>query len=360
MIQDEPWTFAPFADARSSTVATRLRWARLRLRARLARELYVRARCVISDAFGYGVASMYRHARSTAPDLAVFHSEGGLWAAARLDREGVRVGVDFEDWFSRDLPPESRRDRPTDALAKLEQLALTYPYVTAASHSMADALANAYGGRRPAVIYNTFAPGPRRTMKAADAPIRLHWFSQTLGPGRGLEFLLEALSGVTGDWHLTLRGDDPTRFGESLIARLPERLRSRVELAPTVPSPLLPAKIAEHDVGLALETVAIPNKDVTVSNKLFQYLSAGLAIIATGTAGHREVLSQAPLSASIVNPDDPDQLRAALQVLVNDRSRVRAMQDAAFVAANTLFAQSRQSSAYAELAQRALQRVPLR
>ena len=61
-----------------------------------------------------------------------------------------------------------------------------------------------------------------------------------------------------------------------------------------VPNGELLSRISEHDIGLATEIPLIRNKDLTVSNKILHYLVAGLAVIATNTAGQREVAAQAP------------------------------------------------------------------
>ena len=48
------------------------------------------------------------------------------------------------------------------------------------------------------------------------------------------------------------------------------------------------------DVGLALERPENANYSRTVTNKLFSYLLAGLAVAASDTPGQRQVMSQVP------------------------------------------------------------------
>src|SRR5438093_5578557 len=47
-------------------------------------------------------------------------------------------------------------------------------------------------GVRPLPIHNTFSIVPADANKRADGPLRLYWFSQTLGAGRGLEDVIRA------------------------------------------------------------------------------------------------------------------------------------------------------------------------
>lgn len=358
LLADKPWRFEPYADCRPATVATRLRWRIVRARHRLARMVFIRTGRVLPDVFGYATRRLYAHARRSAADLLIFHSEGGLWAAQWLHRTGRRVGVDFEDWFSRDLPPENQHGRPILALAALEAAALCFgPYVLATSHAMSAALAEAYGAPAPTVIYNTFpSPGPLPP-RTASPRVRLHWFSQTLGPGRGLETLCAALPLLPPDWELRLLADDPAGYMATLLRLLPAGLHSRIFISPTVANAELGARIAAHDIGLALDVSDIPSRNLTITNKLFQYLQSGLAVAASDTAGHTEVLQRAPAAGELFAAGDPASLAAALTRLMTDRPRLAAAQAAALAASAIVFSHERQVPVYAALADRALRHV---
>jgi glycosyltransferase involved in cell wall biosynthesis len=355
LLRTRAWTFAPYVNARTDAMPGRFRWFLLRGRNRTARELFTRWGYSTADLFGYATARLYAHARRNLADLLIFHSEGGLWAAARLAGCGRPVGVDFEDWFSRDLPRDQHRGRPVDALGKLEAEALRFAsYAVTTSHALACALAEAYAAPKPAVIYNSFPLSAPDTAPRQRTGVSIHWFSQTLGPGRGLEQLFKALPLVSGEWRIVLRGDDPIGFAGRLLGTLPSALRPRVEFAATVPNEELPARIAEHDIGVALETSDIPNKNLTVSNKLFQYMNAGLAIVATSTAGHREVLDQAAGAGIMCSMSDPSSIAKALQQFLNDPPRLNAAKCAARRAAETIFAHERQAPLYSALVAHAL------
>ena len=358
LMKDRPWRFVPYADCHDGSLRSRFGWFALRARNRFARALFARTGRALADLYGYGSSALLSHAAASDADLLLFHSEGGLLAADVLKRHGRRVGMDFEDWFSRDLPPEQREGRPIAELARLEASALRFgPYVLATSHAMAEALAAAYGGPIPSVIYNTFPADPAAGMVPTaeeDEPVALHWFSQTLGRGRGLETLFAALPGVSFDWRLNLLADDPGNAAADLLRELPASLRSRVEVVPSVPNPELPAAIARHDIGLALDVSAIPNRNLTITNKLFQYLQAGLAVVASDTAGHAEVLTQAPEAGVMFTAGDPASLAEALNTLGTDRTRLLRARRAARDAASTLFAHERQVPLYAAIAARAL------
>jgi glycosyltransferase involved in cell wall biosynthesis len=125
--------------------------------------------------------------------------------------------------------------------------------------------------------------------------------------------------------------------------RLPPSLRERLHLLPTVSPADLPSRLAEFDLGLALEPTTPPSRDRTITNKFFQYLNAGLGLIATSTAGQREVFAQVPDIGVIVNFSSPDQAAARLDDLLNNPAAIRTAQRAARRAAETRFSWEHES-----------------
>jgi glycosyltransferase involved in cell wall biosynthesis len=341
--QAKSWQFQPVLDFRGITPGQKITRFKVRFQAKLARELFRRfGRCSIG-LLGYGAAEMLQFAQSYHADLTIVHSEAGLWVGQRLQCQGYKVGVDFEDWFSADLLPTAQVNRPIAWIKSLESTLIQHcKYCLTTSQAMANAMAKAYNSTPPTVIYNTFPETNvlEITPEAIDRPNRqipsLHWFSQTIGPGRGLEVLLAALAQVQGDWQLHLRGYCPDVYRTWLMAQVPDGWSDRVFIHGTVPNQELPLRIAEHDIGLALETTAIPSRNLTITNKLFQYLQAGLAVIATDTAGQREVLQSHPLAGQLIASDDPRSLAMAIDYWVQQPSQLAIAKQAAIAASKML------------------------
>lgn len=359
LLEDRPWTFSPFADGQPGSLFSQLRWLRLRFSRRLAVELWKHGKRVTPDLYGYGTRALIRFAFGHPADLSIFHHEGGLLAARILRQRGLRVGVDFEDWFSRDLSPMEQTGRPLAALASLEAEALRNDaYITAGSLAMSFGLASAYATKTPQVIYNAFPlqePSVACSRDRTDLHrISLHWFSQTLGPERGLEPVFDALPQLTFPWELHLRADDPACYFSRLLHRLPEPLRPLVFLHETVPNGELFSHIAQHDVGLAVDLPNCPNHDLTVANKVFQYFQAGLAVVATNTAGHREIQQQAPDAMAPLADNSSGSLADCLNHLCSDPARLARAREASHRAHVSLFAQEHQAGKYAALANQAL------
>lgn len=350
------WSWEPAADF---TLGQRRRaWWIARLRHRLAREWFARTGRVTAEVWGYANNALARHALWQPADLTIVHFEGGLWFGEQLLRAGHRVGVDFEDWFSRDLAPGQRYGRPVAELERLERRYLqasTYAFTT--SRALALAMGHALGAPTPEVLYNTFpagaepAPVPART---AGQPVRLNWFSLVMGPERGLETLFDALPSVTGEWELHLRGESTPAYRQSLLSRIPAALHPRICFHPTVAAAELPAALATCDVGLALEVSAIPSRNLTITNKFFHYLQAGLAIVASDTAGHREGLELAPGAGQLFAAGQADALARALNYWTAVPDGIDAARQAARAAFVRHLAHEHQAGRYAARAALAL------
>lgn len=337
MIANKAWRFKPIIDFQPVN-----RWQNLvvRLQNRIAKELFRRFGISSPGLFGYGAKAMLKVARQVRADLTIVHSEAGLWAGEKLLNEGFRVGVDFEDWFSEDLLPEARVNRPIKQLKWLEaQLIRKCAYSLTTSHAMAEALALAYQAPKPTVIYNSFPWAERlhidnqkRDRQNLNLP-SLHWFSQTIGAGRGLEILFLSLQYLDIAVEIHLRGNYSESSRQWLEPLIPDNWRDRLFIHPTVPNSELLSKIAEHDIGLALEIPYCFNKQFTISNKLFQYLQAGLAIIATNTDGQREILSQYPDVGYLVASNNPESLAKTLKNLLTNTDKLALMKKASLEAA---------------------------
>ena len=332
LIQDKKWKFLPILDFQPQN---RLNNLQVRLQSRIAKEYYQRCNVFSPNLLGYGVKAMLKAARQAHADLMIVHSEAGLWVGNQLLDEGFGVGVDFEDWFSEDLPLEARATRPIAQLKALEKrLIRECQYCLTTSHAMAEAMAEAYQAPKPTVVYNSF---PWAERSQIDGQIRdrknlklpsLHWFSQTIGPGRGLELLFQALPHLNVPLEVHLRGDHFRSSSQWLEDLIPNGWQKFVFVHSTVPNSELLSRISEHDIGLALETSEIYNRDLTITNKLFQYLQAGLAIVATSTAGQKEVLAIQPKIGKLLNKNEPLELASVINNIIESRKRLEAAKQA--------------------------------
>lgn len=290
----------------------------------------------LAGSLGYGIGDTVRAAAAVNADIYACHVEAGLVMFQRLSRMGRPCVFDFEDWHARDLLPGAQRSRPVALIAALERLAMnTAVFTTTTSQALAESLTAAYGGRRPVVVYNAFEaqtgglPSSRafKDRRSRQTP-SLHWYSQVVGEGRGLELLFDAVNLLETNFELHIRGKGSDAYKDSLLQRLAPEARANVFFHPTTEPAELPARIAEHDIGFALEARSPPSRDLTITNKVFQYLQGGCAVIATRTAGQEEAARLFPGAIDLVEPD-AGSLAAAIRRLVGDRAALTAARRAA-------------------------------
>ena len=324
--QEKLWRFEPIIDFQPHN-----RWQnfQVRLQGKIARERYKRFQNFSPALLGYGAKAMLKVARQTRADLTIVHSEAGLWVGNQLLNDGFRVGVDFEDWFSEDLLSEARVTRPIKQLKQYEaRLVRECQYCLTTSNVMAEAMSQAYNAPKPIVIYNTF---PKAEREHIDGEIRdrknralpsLHWFSQTIGAGRGLETLFSALNHLQTPVEIHLRGNYPEGARQLLEPLIPSQWRKHIFIHPTVPNHELLSRIAEHDIGLALEQTDTHSRNFTVTNKLFQYLQGGLTVVATDTLGQKEVLSESRTLGNLIPHNNSIALAETLETLLQNNVKL--------------------------------------
>ena len=329
-----PWREVRLDAGSLPRIATglRLRAARAAARAvgvaRLPWALVTRAQSRFVD-------ELARAAREEPADLFYAGTAGGLAPAAMAARaQGVPYALDLEDFHDREHD-DTAEGRLSDAL-HARVVGELYPgaaFATAGSAAIADAYARKYG-RRPIAVHNTFPLPDTAASAPHEGPLRLHWFSQTIGPGRGLEQAIAAVGAAGIDAELALRGRisaDYRRTLESLVHLQAPRLR--LTLLPPIAPDALVASCAAFDVGLALEPARSPNNDLAASNKLFTYLVAGLAVALTDTTGQRPVADELGADAVRVRPGDSAALAAGLRRWHEDRAALARARQASFAAA---------------------------
>jgi glycosyltransferase involved in cell wall biosynthesis len=320
-----------------------------RARGRLARLVHQLTGVENRFQLGYFVDDLFKAATMIDANYYIVHLESALWVGLKLIQNGRRVGIDIEDWYSEDLPPETRKHRPVKLLAGLEQQLLNKGvHTTCTSQVMSDALAKEYNCRAPAIIYNAFPWSDRQKLDGQFNDRRnrsvpsIHWYSQTLGTDRGLSDLFAALPYLEREVEIHLRGNAVLGFKNWMSERVPGIWYQRIFIHPLVSNDELLSRIAEHDIGFAGELRYCKNKEFTVSNKILHYLLGGLAVVASDTAGQREVAEQAGAAVRIYPSGNPEALAAQLNDLLSSTDSLRAAKAAALAAAENVFCWERQ------------------
>lgn len=292
-------------------------------------------------ALGYAMAvpELRAQAAREPADWFIAHTQAALPAAAEAARHWhARLGFDCEDLLAYVEDERQEMVRTIEA-----QYIRSCDYVSAASETMAERLAADYGIAHPVVLYNVCPLAAAEGLTAprkrfSRSPVRLHWFGQTIGPGRGIEEAIQAMAHLPDEVELHLRGYRAQGFREKVdeLGKSND-LGARIFFHPPTEHDELIGTLDEFDVGLALERPEHGNYARTVTNKVFSYMLGGLAIAATDTPGQREVLARVPAAGFLYPAGDLSALTRRLGEWVENRQRLRAAQQAAWDAARARF-----------------------
>jgi glycosyltransferase involved in cell wall biosynthesis len=186
--------------------------------------------------------------------------------------------------------------------------------------------ARLYGIPRPLVLQNrprlVSVKGNdriRRELNLVESyPIVL--YQGGLQPGRGLDLLVKAATDLEQAYVVFVGGGSMGAKLKSLVKKL--ELEERVFFIPTVPLAELPFYTASADVGVQPIENTCLNHFTTDSNKLFEYVVAGLPLVASALPEISLVVKRHDLGI-LIAPGDVDQLADALNTLLKN-SELRA------------------------------------
>lgn len=302
---------------------TRLRHAFVQHFALVLWRLGLRHQCVAVAAWHPLCADLISAAKACKAELYIAHYPAALPAAALASRvHNARYAFDAEDFHLGD-PPDTPRYHTQRALTRaIESRWLPdASFITAASQGIAKAYVSTYRLPMPTVVRNVFplvqapsSPTPRGSVFPGPT---LYWFSQTIGPHRGLECALQSIPLARCKPHFHLRGIIHSAYRDELTA-LARQLGIENHLHFHPPgSPETMEKLASvYDVGLVAETGCTPNRRIALTNKLFSYALAGIPILLSDIPAHLDVLPEAGDAVRLFRSDDPASLAAALDGLL--------------------------------------------
>ena len=325
------WTVLDYsrATARRLQIKTgaRMRLARVLTRAfgsrRVPAALFVHAYSRAHD-------ELVRAIAAEPADFVYGGTTGALAAVAEAaDRLRTPYGLDLEDFHTGE---RSAMVGELNVVAeRVERLALPgAAFLTTSSPMIADAYAEKYS-LRPRTIHNTFSLDLSRAPESVGpTPWRFYWFSQTLGPGRGLEDFIPAVgrARIAGELHLRARVREPylsdlMRFARDAAPLLSVRLHE-----PAGPDAMV--TLAQgHDLGLSGEEPTVLNRRLCLGNKIFTYLAAGVPVLLSATPAQSQLACELGDAAMVYEAGDIAGLAEQLSCLAgDDRMRARAKEAA--------------------------------
>ena len=197
--------------------------------------------------------------------------------------------------------------------------------VLTVNSSIAGRLATAYGIEPPLVLHNvpahTRIPNSNRLREELGLPEnrRIVLYQGGLREGRGLPQLIDAVAEVP-DAQLVIIGDGPF---EAEAKRLAAPLGERARFLPFTPPDVLPTYTASADLGAMLTEPLTESLRLALPNKLFEYLLAGIPVLAGRTPEVQHVVETFDVGL-VVDPNNRPRLVTSLQrALFNETDRAR-------------------------------------
>jgi glycogen(starch) synthase len=171
-------------------------------------------------------------------------------------------------------------------------------------------------GVEPLVVLNAPELDEREPVEPPEGPLRAI-YQGAFGTGRPLDDLLAGIRAAPSV-RLTLRVSRSTR--ERLQRELPPDLVARTAVEEPLPPDRVLDGLRGHHVGLLFDRPLTRNAELSSPNKLYEYLMAGLAVVAPRLPG-LAFLEEEQLGV-LYDADAPEAMGAALERLAADRARV--------------------------------------
>lgn len=251
-------------------------------------------------------------------DLFIAHNIGTLPIAASAARtQGVQYAFDAEDFHRGEYSPDQSQSK---WVQKIEAAYLpATSYLTASSPLIAEAYQKQFADKQALVIQNVFPLAFQKPLKTIEnSPLRLFWFSQTTGLNRGLQDVLCALtllSDIPISLNITGEINDSTQ--KALSAYISSNIHE-IRFAPPVPEAELFETASKQHIGLALEPGFSQNNSIALSNKIFTYLIAGNAILASDTPAQMQFIAKNPKIGWCYPKGKPEKIAEILRHCYNN------------------------------------------
>ena len=250
----------------------------------------------INETFGENIVSekaqarCYKELLSAAvkikADYYIGHNPGAMAIAAnaaKLNR--ANAGFDFEDYHRGEYSDAMSADAKRQVVLECKYIS-RFNYISAASKMIAQKIQKDFPNLSVAIItlLNCFPLSDREPFRnKRNDSLRLLWFSQHIGKGRGLESVITGLKMLNDPQiHITLVGNC-TEDIKNLLVKLAGDMSKNIQFAGTIAPGELVRFASSFDIGLATELQKPLNRDICLTNKIFTYLLAGNAVILSDT-----------------------------------------------------------------------------
>lgn len=277
--------------------------------------------------YKYRVTRIYKellkHAVNEKANLYIGHNLGALPVVCEASQmNNVKFAFDAEDFHRGEFSPGSKGSKLAKGIE--DQYLKHASYISSASPLIGEEYSQLYPNVEVITVNNVFSLNQQPDfLELIDTPeIRLFWFSQKISRTRGLPDVLTAMQSLKNiPIHLTLLGsssEEEKIYINSFISCENHEIKI---LNPCSEKELIKISARQH-IGLALEGVKPYNRQICLTNKVFTYLLAGNAIIASNTPAQKQFLEHNPGIGRIYQIGDSTELAKFIYEFHIDRQNL--------------------------------------
>ncbi|GAB2983614.1 glycosyltransferase family 4 protein [Mucilaginibacter puniceus] len=257
---------------------------------------------------------LIQEAKNHKADLYIGHNLGALPAAViAAKKHKAKCGFDAEDFHRQEVSDDvnSLHYKLTKYIE--DKYLIQTDYITASSPLITSEYKLLYPNTNIATILNVFPKSTDVDVKSTNkkGPVKLIWFSQTVGKKRGIENIIKALQLLNKSFELHLLGNASDTIKTEFVDLAQNTAKSLFFHPPIAPDKLVEF-ISQFDIGLACETGFSLNNTMALSNKIFTYLQAGLAILSSDIPSQKQLVEQNPGIGSVYENNNIDSLISIL------------------------------------------------
>ncbi|TQI71943.1 hypothetical protein JM79_2894 [Gramella sp. Hel_I_59] len=229
----------------------------------------------------------------------IAHNLGAFYASVKLsEKNDIALQLDVEDYYPGEALYFNKAYEKQNRMKLMAHSFLRAESVSYASKGIQLECEKHFKGDNQIenlTIINSFnAEDFKKPGNTHTNIIKCVWFSQHIGPNRGLEKVFAAAKSLDRiEFHLI--GNPNYNYLETVS------IGKNVMLHDIMKQEDLHEFLSQMDIGLALENVeADDNRNICLTNKFLAYVQAGLYILATDTFGQSQFLSSLDYNAGLI------------------------------------------------------------
>lgn len=213
--------------------------------------------------------------------------------------------------------------------------------VICVNDSIASILVNNYGIQTPTVLRNipSYATVSktdiiRKALNLSTSNLIILYQGAVIG-ARGLDIAMGALPLLDNAFHFVVLGEGSAKLG---LIQLADELgiSNRVHFLGYVPSTDLLNYTASADVGISLIQNNCLNNYYSLPNKLFEYIMAGVPVVASGFPEMRKVIEDYQIGETVMDPTSHQEAATAIEKIFSSPVKYQELLNNARIAGNVL------------------------